>query len=199
MSRWSARDTSAPTTSAPCKHFPTSASSGSPTPPSTGRARWPTLRDPGVFASLSDMAKAHPDVVHVLTPPASHARLAIEGARNGLRRLRRKADGANGRRVRRDDRRSDPSRTLSVNHSAKDDPVVVRALELLRRGACGDVLAVDFYRTSDYPPYAGGHPSGFPIRRLSVPGHGHPCALLMEAFSGQSTMSTCATGRPTRT
>src|SRR5689334_21695815 len=33
---------------------------------------------PGMFASLSDMRDARPDVVHILTPPSSHARLAIE-------------------------------------------------------------------------------------------------------------------------
>src|ERR1035441_4895522 len=34
-------------------------------------------------------------------------------------------------------------RILSVNHSARMDPVVRKALELARHGACGDVLADD--------------------------------------------------------
>jgi predicted dehydrogenase len=38
---------------------------------------------PGVFASLSDMRPARPDVVHILTPPASHAALAIEALEMG--------------------------------------------------------------------------------------------------------------------
>ena len=76
-------------------------------------------------------------------------------------------------------------RTLSVNHSAKDDPVIVRALELLRRGVCGDVLAVDFYRSSDYPPYAGGalpaafRQGGYPFQDMGV-----HALYLMEAFLG---------------
>src|SRR5688572_18690188 len=37
----------------------------------------------GVFTSLADMRDARPDVVHVLTPPASHARLAIEALEMG--------------------------------------------------------------------------------------------------------------------
>src|SRR5262249_12444418 len=33
---------------------------------------------PGVFTSLAEMRTARPDVVHVLTPPSSHAQIAIE-------------------------------------------------------------------------------------------------------------------------
>ncbi len=76
-------------------------------------------------------------------------------------------------------------RTLSVNHSAKDDPIVVRALELVRAGACGDVLAVDFHRTSDYPPYGGG-PLPAPFRQGGYPFEdmGVHALYLMEAFLG---------------
>jgi 2-alkyl-3-oxoalkanoate reductase len=141
---------------------------------------------PGAFASLSDMRDLHPDVVHVLTPPASHARLAVEALEMGCHVFVEKpmaptvaecdemiaAAGRTGR-------------TLSVNHSAKDDPVVVRALEMLRRGVCGDVLAVDFYRTSDYSPYAGGalpdafRRGGYPFQDMGV-----HALYLMEAFLG---------------
>src|SRR5688572_25863357 len=37
----------------------------------------------GVYANLADMRAARPDVVHVLTPPSSHARLAIEALEMG--------------------------------------------------------------------------------------------------------------------
>lgn len=142
---------------------------------------------PGVFASLSDMRSARPDVVHVLTPPSSHASLAIEALDMGCDVFVEKPmaptaaecdammAAANGAR-----------RMLSVNHSAKDDPVIVRALELLRRGACGDVLGVDFYRTSDYPLYAGGRlpdafrHGGYPCQDLGV-----HALYLMEAFLGR--------------
>jgi 2-alkyl-3-oxoalkanoate reductase len=141
---------------------------------------------PGVFSSLSDMRCVRPDVVHVLTPPASHARIAIEAMEMGCDVFVEKpmaptvaqceAMIAAARRT---------GRTLSVNHSAKDDPVIVRALELLRRGVCGDVLAVDFYRTSDYPPYAGGpvpaafRDGGYPFLDMGV-----HALYLLEAFLG---------------
>ncbi len=141
---------------------------------------------PGVFASLSDIRSTRPDVVHVLTPPASHARLAIEALDMGCDVLVEKPMAPT---VAECDEMiaaaNRAGRTLSVNHSAKDDPVVVRALELLRGGACGDVLAVDFYRSSDYPPYAGGRlpaafrQGGFPLQDMGV-----HALYLIEAFLG---------------
>jgi 2-alkyl-3-oxoalkanoate reductase len=140
----------------------------------------------GVFASLTEMHDVRPDVVHILTPPAAHATLAVEALEMGCHVLVEKPMApsvaecdemiAAARRA---------GRALSVNHSAKDDPVIVRALELLRRGACGDVLAVDFYRTSDYPPYAGGalpatfRDGGYPFQDMGV-----HALYLMEAFLG---------------
>lgn len=142
---------------------------------------------PGVYDSLAAMhAATHPDVVHILTPPDSHASLAIEALDLGCDVFVEKPMAptvaeceemiAAAKRT---------GRRLSVNHSAKDDPVIVRALEMLRSGAIGDVLAVDFYRTSDYPPYAGGPlPSafrrgGYPFEDLGI-----HALYLMEAFLG---------------
>jgi 2-alkyl-3-oxoalkanoate reductase len=141
---------------------------------------------PGAFASLSDMGHARPDVVHVLTPPASHARLAVEALEMGCDVFVEKpmaptvaeCDEMIAAATR-------AGRALSVNHSAKDDPVVVRALELLRRGVCGDVLAVDFYRTSDYPLYAGGRlPAAFRHGGYPFQDMGIHALYLMEALLG---------------
>jgi nucleoside-diphosphate-sugar epimerase/predicted dehydrogenase len=77
-------------------------------------------------------------------------------------------------------------RILSVNHSARMDPIVLKALDLVRNGACGDVLGVDFFRGSDYPPYAGGpvpapyRVGAYPFQDLGV--HG---LYLLEAFLGR--------------
>jgi predicted dehydrogenase/nucleoside-diphosphate-sugar epimerase len=141
---------------------------------------------PGVFTSLFAMRSAQPDVVHVLTPPASHVQLAIEALEMGCDVLVEKPMATSREEC---DEMIDAARrtgrTLSVNHSAKEDPIVVEALEQLRRGACGDVLAVDFYRTSEYPLYAGGvlppafRQGGYPFRDMGV----HALSL-MEAFLG---------------
>ena len=142
---------------------------------------------PTVFSSLEDMAQARPDVVHILTPPAFHRDLAIRAMNLGCHVFVEKpmaetvedcdamiaAAAATGR-------------ILSVNHSARMDPVVLRALDLVRSGAIGDVLAVHFFRNSDYPPYAGGpmpapfRRGGYPFEDLGV--HG---LYLIESFIGR--------------
>jgi nucleoside-diphosphate-sugar epimerase/predicted dehydrogenase len=141
---------------------------------------------PGVFESLSEMGSVSPDVVHVLTSPASRARHAIEALDMGCDVLVEQPMAPTvaecsemiAAAVR-------AGRTLAVNQSAKEDPVVVRALELLRRGVCGDVLAVDFHRTSDYAPYAGGtlpahfRQGGYPFLDMGI-----HALYLMEAFLG---------------
>lgn len=142
---------------------------------------------PGVFADVSEMEQARPDVIHVLTPPASHARIAIEALNMGCHVFVEKPMASSAAEC---DRMIDAAirsgRRLSVNHSAKDDPVIVRALEWLRDGACGDVLAVDFYRTSDYPPYAGGalpdafRQGGYPFQDMGI-----HALYLLEAFLGR--------------
>ncbi|HEY7286746.1 MAG TPA: NAD-dependent epimerase/dehydratase family protein [Vicinamibacterales bacterium] len=144
------------------------------------------FRIPGVFASLADLRHARPDVVHILTPPASHAPLAIEALEMGCHVFVEKpmaptvadCDAMIAASVR-------TGRTLSVNHSAVDDPVVVRALDMVRRGVCGNIVGVDFCRSSDYPPYPGGvlpamfRQGGYPFQDLGV-----HALYLMEAFLG---------------
>jgi len=141
---------------------------------------------PAVFSSLTEMASARPDVIHVLTPPSSHCQLALEALAMGcdvfvekpMAPTRHECDQmiAAARQA---------GRVLSVNHSAKADPVVVRGLELARSGAIGDVIAVDFCRSSDYPMYAGGpltspyRLGGYPFEDMGI--HG---LYLVEAFLG---------------
>jgi len=138
------------------------------------------------FGTLAEMAAVRPDVVHVLTPPASHCALTLEALAMGCHVFVEKPMAPTeyeceqmitaARRA---------GRRLSVNHSAKADPVVVRGLELLAQGACGDVVGVDFFRSSDYPPYAGGpvpaafRDGGYPFEDIGV-----HALYLMEAFLG---------------
>ena len=75
---------------------------------------------------------------------------------------------------------------LSVNHSARMDPIVLRALELVRSGALGEVTGADFFRSSDYQAYSGGpaippqfRNGSYPFQDLGV--HG---LYLLEAFLG---------------
>ena len=77
---------------------------------------------------------------------------------------------------------------LSVNHSARMDPVILQAKQMVDAGACGEVLGVDFMRSSDYPGYAGGpvvpppyRTAWYPFEDLGV--HG---ISIMETFLGDA-------------
>jgi predicted dehydrogenase/nucleoside-diphosphate-sugar epimerase len=141
---------------------------------------------PHYFQNLGEMAEQHADVIHVLTPPASHRSLAVEAMRMGSHVLVEKPMAET---VEECDEMiacaQETGRILSVNHSARFDPVILRAAEAVRNGACGDVLAVHFIRSSDYPPYAGGplpapyRQGSYPFRDLGV--HG---VYLIELFLG---------------
>lgn len=137
-------------------------------------------------ASLAELAPARPHAVHVLTPPSSHAALAIAALDMGCHVLVEKpmADTvadceamiARAREMR---------LVLGVNHSDLFDPMVEKALETVAAGRIGELVSVDIVRNSEYPAYAGGPLPGqvaqgsYPFRDLGV--HG---LYTLEAFLG---------------
>lgn len=141
---------------------------------------------PNAAASLAELAPHEPDCVYVLTPPASHCALALEAMDLGCHVLVEKPMAET---VAECDamiaRAAERGVVLSVNHSDRLDPVVLEALDLVRRGVCGDLMATDMLRSSDYAPYAGGplpamvRQGSYPFRDLGV--HG---LYLLEAFMG---------------
>ena len=139
-----------------------------------------------VAATLGELADATPNVVYVLTPPASHATLAIQAMDMGCHVLVEKpmADSAADCEVMLAKAKA-TGLTLGVNHSDLFDPVLMQALAAVRSGAIGDVRSVDIVRNSDYPPYAGGPLPGlvaqgsYAFRDLGV--HG---LYTLEAFLG---------------
>lgn len=140
-------------------------------------------------ATLAEVADARPDAVHVLTPPASHATIALEALAMGCHVLVEKpmADTvADCERMIAAARAR--GRILGVNHSDLLDPVLRRAVDAAAEGRIGEVLSVDVIRASDYPPYAGGplpaqvSQGSYPFRDLGV--HG---LYTIEAFLGPIT------------
>ena len=142
---------------------------------------------PKVYPSLQAMAEAQPDVIHVLTPPDSHAPLALQAMEMGCHVFVEKPMAET---VGECDLMIASARqkglVLSVNHSARMDPIVLQALDMVRDGACGQVQAVDFFRSSDYQAYSGGpaipphfRNGSYPFQDLGV--HG---LYLLEAFLG---------------
>jgi len=140
----------------------------------------------GAYRSLADMSGLGLDVIHILTPPASHCALAVQALRMGCHVLVEKPMATSADECDRMlEAEKETGRILSVNHSARMDPVVLEALRLVKEGACGDVLAVNFLRSSEYPPYAGGampahyREGAYPFLDIGV--HG---LSLMETFLG---------------
>ncbi|MCR6701105.1 MAG: NAD-dependent epimerase/dehydratase family protein [Dokdonella sp.] len=140
-----------------------------------------------VVADLDELAPARPQVVYILTPPASHAALAI-------RAMDRLGCGVLVEKPMADTvaeceamiaKAEEKGLILGVNHSDLLDPVVVKALEAVRAGKIGEVVSVDVLRSSEYPAYAGGPLPGqvaqgsYPFRDLGV--HG---LYTLEAFLG---------------
>lgn len=142
----------------------------------------------GVVASdLAGLAACRPHAIFVLTPPSSHCALALRALDMGCHVFVEKpmADS-----VAECDAMIAKARekglVLSVDHSDLFDPAVMRARELVAAGACGELVAVDVWRSSDYPPYGGGPlpamvaQGSYPFRDLGV--HG---LYTLEAFLGE--------------
>jgi predicted dehydrogenase/nucleoside-diphosphate-sugar epimerase len=112
---------------------------------------------PKVFATMEAMMDERVDAVHILTPPDTHAPLAIAALKNGCHVLVEKPLAINAEEV---DRISaaaaDAQKSVCVNHSMLYDRFVSKALNLVRSGAIGVPLTFDYFRSSEYPPYRGG-------------------------------------------
>lgn len=137
------------------------------------------------YPSLEAIAEAGLDVVHVLTPPASHTTVAVDALRRGCHVLVEKPLATS---VEECDRLAAESaaagRHVCVSHSMLADPTFVRVIEAVRKGAVGDVLNVDIFRSSIFPPYHGGPlppqygDGGYPFRDLGVHALYMLCELL---------------------
>ncbi len=115
------------------------------------------FRIPNAFPTMAAMIQEGVDVVHILTPPRTHAELAIAALNSGCHVLVEKPLAMNTDEV---DRISAAAamaqRSVCVNHSLLYDRFVSKALDLVRSGAIGVPLSFDYFRSCEYPPYRGG-------------------------------------------
>jgi predicted dehydrogenase/nucleoside-diphosphate-sugar epimerase len=138
------------------------------------------------FDSLAAMREAGCDVVHVLTPPDTHAAVALEALELGCHVLIEKplaCDVDDCRKVQ--ERAKALGLQACVDHSLLFDPQVRRALDMARSGRLGRIVSVDILRSSAYPPYPGGplppqyRSAGYPFRDLGI-----HALYLFQAFLG---------------
>jgi predicted dehydrogenase/nucleoside-diphosphate-sugar epimerase len=133
--------------------------------------KWGTI----AFDSLDQLIDAGANVIHVLTPPAAHAKVAKAALEKGCHVLVEKPiaeDEAEALEVGALARRK--GLVATVNHSLLFDPQVKRALDQVRAGKLGNIVSVDILRGSEYPPYEGGplppwyRDAGYPFRDIGV-------------------------------
>ena len=136
--------------------------------------------------SLAALCQAGADVIHVLTPPDSHADVAAEALELGCHVLVEKPLATSVQDCQRVQAVAEKKGLLaSVNHSLLFDPQVLRALDLVRSGKLGQIVSLDILRGSTYPPYRGGplppqyRSAAYPFRDLGV-----HALYLFQAFLG---------------
>ena len=153
---------------------------------------------PAAFSCLDSLLDNRPDVIHVSTPPAAHAENAVEALTHGCHVMVEKPLATT---VADCDRIAAAAQAagklVCVDHSLLRDPFVVKAMDLVRSGAIGDVVGVDHLRSQFYPHFEGGtvpeqfREGGFPFRDIGV----HSLYLL-EAFLGEIRDVTARLGSP---
>lgn len=140
-----------------------------------------------VYRNLAEMSEARLDVIHILTPPQSHCSLTLEALAMGCHVFVEKPMAES---VEECDRMiaaaKQAGRILSVNHSQRFDPPTLQAIEHVRNGDIGTPLGATVFRSSDYPPYAGG-PMPAPFRQGSYPYRdlGVHCLYVLESLLGE--------------
>ncbi|MGH9606119.1 MAG: NAD-dependent epimerase/dehydratase family protein [Terracidiphilus sp.] len=147
-----------------------------------------TFNIPHVYTKVEELLVCGVDVVHVLTPPAFHAKIAIQALEAGAHVLVEKPMAETAAQCEQMMSAATTSRrTLCVVHSARLDPIVLRGVELARSGDIGNIVSLDFQRSSDYPPWPGGGKLPPQYRKGSYPFHdmGVHGLAIAEAFLGQ--------------
>lgn len=108
---------------------------------------------PSLFSDPAELfAKTKPDVVHVVTPPATHADLAIQAMRAGCNVLVEKPMALS---VEEADRMITAARetgkSVCVDHNRLFSPPTLEARRLLESGELGELVSVDFYQGAGFP------------------------------------------------
>lgn len=125
--------------------------------------------------SIAAFAQEQVDVIHVLTPPETHAEVTLAALDLGAHVLVEKplaTDVDDCTRIAAAAAQRDLQ--VCVDHSLLYDLQIERAIDAARSGSIGRVVSVDILRSADYPPYEGGplppqyRSAGYPFRDLGI-------------------------------
>jgi 2-alkyl-3-oxoalkanoate reductase len=153
------------------------------------------------FTNQREMIDAvKPDVVHVLTPPATHAELVIEALDAGTHVYVEKPMAASEQDCdRMIEAAARSGRELCIGHSLAFDPLLRRALATIERGGIGDVLHASAAFCFD-PKRIPGYNSKAWYRRLAggfvEDLATHPLSVLLRVLGTPHTITGVSDTRP---
>ncbi|CAN5472945.1 hypothetical protein BH11MYX1_BH11MYX1_02810 [soil metagenome] len=142
--------------------------------------------------SFEQIVDAGANVVHILTPLPSRAKLALAALAKGCHVLIEAPIAETEADVLAIQNLADEKGlTATAAHTLLFAPPIVRALARIKAGAIGDIVAVEIVRTAQYPAYEGGAlppwaKAGYPIRD-----HGVHAIYLIQALLGQIEDGDC--------
>ncbi len=151
---------------------------------------------PHVFDNLADLLALRPDVIHVLTPPGSHAALTIQALQGGAHVHVEKPMALTVEECDTMTRAAQAAgRQICVGHCWLYSPAMLRAIELIRSGSIGPVLQAassfnfDIRRNASYGlgHWAAELPGGL-AEDLAI----HPASVLIRLL-GAPVRTTAAT------
>lgn len=143
--------------------------------------------------SFEQIVDAGANVVHILTPLPSRAKLALAALAKGCHVLieapiaETEADVLAIQKL-----AAAKDLTVAAAHTLLFDPQIIRALARVKAGAIGEVVAVEIHHTAHYPAYEGGGlppwaaRAGYPLRDQGV--HG---IYVLQALLGQIEDGEC--------
>jgi predicted dehydrogenase len=103
---------------------------------------------PAHFADVDEMMhRTEPNIVHIVTPPATHATLAIAAMRGGANVLVEKPMAMTvAEATRMEEVAREHGRRICVGHNRLFDPVVLKARKLVADGTLGEVVSVEVHQ-----------------------------------------------------
>jgi len=117
-----------------------------------------------IYRSVTDLIELErPDVVHVLTPPHTHAEVAVAALERGVHVLVEKPMANTSAEVERMlDAAQRGGALLTVDHNRLFDPVMLEARRLVSEGKLGDIVGVESFQagTASERPWLDRLPGG---------------------------------------
>ena len=127
------------------------------------------------YQNLESMREDGIDCIHILTPPDTHAQIALEALELGCHLYIEKPLATNVHDCQMiQEKAQEKGLSVCVGHSLLYDPQVKSILDNIAKGKLGRLISVDILRSSVYPPYSGGQlppqyrEGGYPFRDLGI-------------------------------